>query len=140
MQLNLTFLGFSSYKIINSLDFQLYELAGPLLSISNTSQNTLSQLLLQITVYFDNLVPNFSLFEEKKKTKNPESKTYPFIKRNIQVKGRTNYKEKREKLGEKKNSKKQQIKMTQNGANSPHNKSTLTDGMIHVQKGDPELK
>lgn len=30
--------------------------------------------------------------------------------------------------------------MTQNGANSPHNKSTLTDGMIHVQKGDPELK
>lgn len=66
MQINLTFLGFGSYKIINILDFQLYELAGSLLSISNTFQNILSQLCLQITVYFDNLA-QFLLFEAKKK-------------------------------------------------------------------------
>lgn len=54
-----------------------------MLSMSDISQNTLSQLPLQITVYFDNLVSNFSYLKQKQ---NPESKKYPFMNRNIQVK------------------------------------------------------
>lgn len=55
---------------------QLYELVGPMLRMSDISQNTLSWLPLQITVYLDNLVSNFFYLKQKQ---NPESKKYPFI-------------------------------------------------------------
>lgn len=86
VQLNLTLLDFSRYESISTLAAWLYELVGPMLSMSNTSQNTLSQLPLQITVYFDNRVSNLSYLKQKQHL---ESKKHPFINRNIQVKVRT---------------------------------------------------
>lgn len=73
-----------------------------MLTISYSSQNTLSWLPLGVTVYFDNLVSNFSYLKQKQ---NSEGKKYLFIKRNIQAKVRINYKEKKN-LGRRKRLKK----------------------------------
>ena len=85
---------FSRYKIVHILAAQLYERTASMLTISYNSQITLSWLPLEIIVYFDNLVYNFSYLKQKQ---NSESKKYLFIYRNIQVKIRTSYNEEKKK-------------------------------------------